>query len=58
VLIFRFNYDPSVQVPPKVYPVSDVGGADRYKFFRRYCTTVSFYDEVQLVLFIFLFLKC
>ena len=31
----KFNYDPSVQVPPKVYPVSDVGGADRYKFFRR-----------------------
>ncbi|XP_046852918.1 cilia- and flagella-associated protein 91-like [Xenia sp. Carnegie-2017] len=31
----KFNYDPSVQVPPKNYPVTDVGGADRYKFFRR-----------------------
>jgi hypothetical protein len=43
----RFNYDPSVQVPPKVYPVSDVGGADRYKFFRRYCNSL-FLNEVKL----------
>lgn len=31
----KFNYDPSVQVLPKVYPTADIGGADRYKFFRR-----------------------
>ncbi|KAK3751138.1 hypothetical protein QZH41_017935 [Actinostola sp. cb2023] len=31
----KFNYDPSVQVPPKSFPVTDVGGQDRYKFFKR-----------------------
>ncbi|EDO40940.1 predicted protein [Nematostella vectensis] len=30
-----FNYDPNVSVPPKVHPYTDVGGQDRYKFFRR-----------------------
>lgn len=30
-----FNYDPSVQVPPKEYSSADVRGSDRYKFFRR-----------------------
>lgn len=30
-----FNYDPSVQVPPKQYSSADVGGSDRYKFFKR-----------------------
>lgn len=33
--IDRFNYDPTVQVPPKDIPRADVGGIDRYKFFRR-----------------------
>ena len=32
---FRFNYDPSVQVPPKEYSTAFVRGSDRYKFFRR-----------------------
>lgn len=32
---FRFNFDPSVQVPPKQYSSADVGGSDRYKFFKR-----------------------
>ena len=31
----RFNYDPNVTVPSKVYPKADVSGKDRYKFFRR-----------------------
>ncbi|XP_052061447.1 cilia- and flagella-associated protein 91-like [Mytilus californianus] len=30
-----FNFDPSVQVPAKAYSSADVGGADRYKFFKR-----------------------
>lgn len=30
-----FNYDPSVQVPPKEYSTAFVRGSDRYKFFRR-----------------------
>lgn len=33
--IFRFNYDPSVTIPPKYYPPVDTEGRDRYKFFRR-----------------------
>ena len=32
---YRFNYDPTVQVPPKFYPETDAEGKDRYKFFRR-----------------------
>ena len=31
----RFNYDPTVQVPPKQYEKVHVSGQDRYKFFRR-----------------------
>lgn len=31
----KFNYDPTVQVPPKFYPETDAEGKDRYKFFRR-----------------------
>lgn len=30
-----FNFDPTVQVPPKQYSSAEVGGADRYKFFKR-----------------------
>ncbi|CAH3188240.1 unnamed protein product [Porites evermanni] len=30
-----FNYDPTVQVPPKDYPHVPVSGQDRYKYFRR-----------------------
>ena len=32
---FRFNYDPSVEVPPKHYLATDAVGKDRHKFFRR-----------------------
>ena len=35
VHFFRFNYDPTVQVPPKEHPHVPVSGKDRYKFFRR-----------------------
>ena len=35
VYFFRFNYDPTVQVPPKEHPHVPVSGKDRYKFFRR-----------------------
>ncbi|XP_044164773.1 cilia- and flagella-associated protein 91-like isoform X1 [Acropora millepora] len=31
----KFNYDPTVQVPPKEHPHVPVSGKDRYKFFRR-----------------------
>lgn len=31
----KFNYDPSVQVPPKHHEKVHVSGTDRYKFFRR-----------------------
>lgn len=31
----KFNYDPSVTIPPKFNPATDVSGKDRYKFFRR-----------------------
>lgn len=34
-LLFRFNYDPNVRIPPKHYEKADVSGKDRYKFFRR-----------------------
>ncbi|KAK3106963.1 hypothetical protein FSP39_004095 [Pinctada imbricata] len=30
-----FNYDPSVQVPPKTFADAHVAGQNRYKFFRR-----------------------
>ncbi|XP_056010247.1 cilia- and flagella-associated protein 91-like isoform X1 [Ostrea edulis] len=30
-----FNYDPSVTVPPKHYANAEVGGRNRYKFFKR-----------------------
>ena len=33
--MFRFNYDPTVQVPAKDYAHVPVSGKDRYKFFRR-----------------------
>jgi len=33
--MFRFNYDPTVQVPPKEYAHVPVSGKDRYKYFRR-----------------------
>jgi len=31
----KFNYDPSVTIPPKHHPHTDVSGKDRYRFFRR-----------------------
>lgn len=31
----KFNYDPSIKVPLKMYEKADVSGKDRYKFFRR-----------------------
>jgi len=31
----KFNYDPSVKIPPKHYERTHVTGKDRYKFFRR-----------------------
>jgi len=31
----KFNYDPSVKVPPKSFDTTDVSGRDRYRFFRR-----------------------
>ena len=32
---FSFNYDPNVTVPPKHFSDAEVGGRNRYKFFRR-----------------------
>lgn len=34
-LFSRFNYDPSVSVPPRHYPDAEVDGRNRYQFFRR-----------------------
>ncbi|XP_044167947.1 cilia- and flagella-associated protein 91-like isoform X2 [Acropora millepora] len=31
----KFNYDPTIQVPPKEHSHVPVSGKDRYKFFRR-----------------------
>lgn len=31
----RFNYDPTVHVPPKHYERAEVDGRNRYKYFRR-----------------------
>ncbi len=31
----RFNYDPTVRVPPQVYEKAEVDGRNRYRYFRR-----------------------
>lgn len=31
----RFNYDPTVQIPPKKFEPAHVDGVNRYKYFRR-----------------------
>ena len=35
ILFFRFNYDPSVQIPAKTFDNPKVSGQNRYKYFRR-----------------------
>ena len=35
ILFFRFNYDPSVQIPAKTFENPKVSGQNRYKYFRR-----------------------